>query len=167
MLDDDSMEISDVLAGCEELKGRLNAKFIAPNLNAISKNGYAKERLKPVFDATNIHPAFTFRDGRIALTLPRLGSGKSVWRKFIRSIVSSGNVDPSLLFIVHAGFGVREQEYIKKLIDRYSNFDKVIFNRASMSSCVSLGEGFIGVSLIRRHPGIFADEGEDITPSSH
>ena len=60
---------------------------------------------------------------------------------------NSSRIDDRVIFVVHAGCTVRQQEILLEEINRNMKFKQVIFTQASSASVCNAGLGSIGFAI--------------------
>ena len=63
---------------------------------------------------------------------------------------NSSRIDDRIVFVIHAGCTVRQQELILEEINRNMKFKQVIFTQASAASTCNAGLGSIGFAIYNK-----------------
>ena len=81
----------------------------------------------------------------------RFGKLENVWKKFIRfHLRNVSRIDDRIIYVIHAGCSVRQQEMILSEISRNMRFKQVIFTQASSASVCNAGLGSIGFAIYQK-----------------
>ena len=99
----------------------------------------------------HMRPVLGILNSKIAVIGVRIGKLENVWRRYIRfHLRSSLKLDDRIIFVVHAGCNVRQQEIILEEINRCMRFKQIVFTPASTASTCNSGLGSIGLAVYRR-----------------
>ena len=144
-------EIQDILKEIERIKNRIKAAYILPNTRILYQRGFTDLVTAKICDMFCMHPILGKFNGKLTVVGVRLGKIEKVWTRFIRyHLRSSSRVDDRVIFVIHAGCSVRQQELILKEINRTMKFKHVIFTQASSASVCNSGLGSIGFAIYQK-----------------
>ena len=140
-----------IIEELESLKDKVSTTFIANNADYLYRNGKVSKGLKNICSMFNIHPVLEMRDGRLCLKSVEIGNyERSIIRYVRKQLKKSMEIDPSLLFITHAGCTVSEVKLVKREVNRLMTFDKIKVTRASATISGNSGPGTIGVLFVNK-----------------
>ena len=98
-----------------------------------------------------MHPVLGSYGNKITVLGVRSGKLEKVWKSFIRfHLRNTSRIDDRIVFVVHAGCTVRQQEMILEEIHRNMRFKQVIFTQASSASVCNAGLGSIGFAIYQK-----------------
>ena len=144
-------EIQDILKEIERIKNRIKAAYILPNTRILYQRGFTDLVTAKICDMFRMHPILGKFNDKLTVVGVRLGKIEKVWPRFIRyHLRSSSRVDDRVIFVIHAGCSVRQQELILKEINRTMKFKHVIFTQASSASVCNSGLGSIGFAIYQK-----------------
>ena len=93
-----------------------------------------------------VHPVLILKDSKMMVGAIKIGTQKTVWRKYIESVLkNAGRIDKRLLFITHAGLSYEELQEIEKIVSKKVIFDRVIYQKASPAISINCGMGAFGL----------------------
>lgn len=143
--------VSQILKETEEVKHKIHSTFILPGTQILCQKGFTDKITAKICDLFHLHPVLGTLNSRITVLGVRAGRLEKVWRKYIRfHLRASVKTDDSIIFVVHAGCSVKQQEIILDEINRCMKFKQVIFTAASTASTCNSGLGAIGLAVYRR-----------------
>ncbi len=136
----------------EQIRERVESRFLIPEVNYISRRGYVHPAAAQVVQTLQLHPVLRTRQSRLKVVGVRSGNLENAWKRFIRSTLRrKRKIEPGLVIVSYAGCSVRQQELLKKEILKRIPFEHVIMHKTSfINSCVSGLEG-IGISYYTRN----------------
>ena len=144
----DGAPLHEILDEIERMKSKVKASYVLPNTRIFYQKGYTDKITAQICDIFKLHPVLgTFRN-KLTVMGVRAGKIEKVWKKFIRfHLRNSSRIDDRVIFVVHAGCSVRQQELILQEINRNMKFKQVIFTQASSASVCNAGLGSIGFAV--------------------
>lgn len=144
----DGAPLHEILDEIERMKSKVKANYVLPNTRIFYQKGYTDKITARICDIFKLHPVLgTFRN-KLTVMGVRAGKIEKVWKKFIRfHLRNSSRIDDRVIFVVHAGCSVRQQELILQEINRNMKFKQVIFTQASSASVCNAGLGSIGFAI--------------------
>ena len=81
----------------------------------------------------------------------RTGNLDKAKKRFIRRVLwRKSRIDPTVVFITHAGCTIKEQEEFVNEVLKYIPFEKVIIEKASVSCSSNGGLGTMGLSYLKK-----------------
>ena len=147
----DGASVSEILKESESVKHRIHASFILPGTKILYQKGFTDKITAKICDLFRLHPVLGTLNSKVTVLGVRAGKLETVWRKYIRfHLRSSAKTDDRIVFVVHAGCSVKQQEIILDEINRCKKFKQVVFTPASTASTCNSGLGSIGLAVYRR-----------------
>ena len=144
----DGAPVQEILKSIDRMKNKVKAFYILPSTRIFYQKGYTDKITAQICDAFKLHPVLGSHGNKITVTGVRTGKLERVWKHFIRfHLRNSSRIDDSVVFVVHAGCTVRQQELLLDEINRNMKFKQVIFTQASSASVCNAGLGSIGFAI--------------------
>ena len=138
--------VSEILQSVERMKSKVKASYLLPSI--FYQKGFTNKVTAQICDAFKLHPVLGSFGNKITVLGVRAGKLERVWKRFIRfHLRHSSRIDDRVIFVVHAGCTVRQQELILAEINRKMEFKQVIFTQASSASVSNSGLGSIGFAV--------------------
>ena len=133
-------EVNEIIEKVSEIREKIDAEFIVPDIKIFFRNGYSKKAISRIYDVRHLHPVLKTSKSNINLKYGLAGSLEVAWRKFIRKhLRNKKKIDKSIVYIAHAGLTEKELDGIIKEIQKYVQFEKIIINKCSFSSACNTG----------------------------
>lgn len=143
--------VQQILRESEEIKHKIHASFILPGTKILHQKGFTDHITAKICEVFKLHPVLGVLNSKIAVLGVRAGRLEKVWRKYIRfHLRSSAKTDDRIIFVVHAGCNVKQQEIILDEINRCMKFKQIVFTQASSASTCNSGLESIGIAVYRR-----------------
>ena len=143
--------VPQILKESERVKSKIHASFILPGTKILYQKGYTDSVTAKICDLFRLHPVLGTINSKVMVLGVRAGRLEKVWRKYIRfHLRASAKTDDSIVFVVHAGCSVKQQEIILDEIHRVMKFKHVVFTAASTASTSNSGFGAIGLAVFRK-----------------
>ncbi len=140
--------ISDIIKEIEGMKSRVKAAYVLPNTRILYQRGFTDLFTAKICDMFKLHPILGPFRNKITVLGVRAGKIEKVWKSFIRfHLRNSSRIDDRIIYVVHAGCTVKQQELIQEEINRNMQFKQVIFTQASVSTVCNSGLGSIGLAV--------------------
>ena len=140
--------VQEILTELEIVKSKVKANYILPSTRIFYQKGFTDKITAQICDIFKLHPVLGSYGNRITVLGVRMGKLDAVWKRFIRyHLRNTSRIDDRVIFVVHAGCTVREQELILDEINRNMRFKQVIFTQASSASVCNSGLGSIGFAI--------------------
>ena len=141
--------VEEIIAACDDLRGRISSSFIVPNADYLHTMGYASRGVKNICKLFKIHPVLCTRNGR--LTVKTFYSGnyeKAVMRYICSEFKNSAKISKKQLFITHAGCPSGILTRVREQAASLCQFENVTVTKASavISSCC--GPETVGVLFV-------------------
>ncbi len=139
----ETQKICDLL---EKDRSLISCSMIVRSLETMYHNKRVNRFLFRPCEYFGLHMAFGFRrnDLRpVALYGSRL---EQAWKRYIRmALHKRKKIDKSVLFLIHSGCSVKEQEWILKEVKKYVSFEKIYIQKASATNMCNVGIGTFGL----------------------
>lgn len=146
----DGATVPQILKETESIKGKIHSSFILPGTKILYQKGFTDKVTAKICDLFRLHPVLGTLNSKVTVLGVRAGRLEKVWRKYIRfHLRSTAKTDDSIVFVVHAGCSVKQQEIILDEIHRTMRFKQVVFTAASTASTCNSGLGSIGLAVFR------------------
>lgn len=140
--------VEEILSEIDRVRSKVKASFILPSTRIFYQKGYTDKITAQICDAFKLYPVLGNYKNKITVLGVRAGKLEKAWKSFIRfHLRNSSRIDDSIVFVIHAGCTVRQQELILEEINRNMKFKQVIFTQASSASTCNAGLGSIGFAI--------------------
>lgn len=147
----EGMSVQEIVTELEHIKNKIKASYIIPSTRIFYQKGFTDILTAKICDAFRLHPILGSFQNRITVLGVRFGKLENVWKKFIRfHLRNTSRVDDRIIYVIHAGCSVRQQEMIMSEINRNMRFKQVIFTQASAASVCNAGLGSIGFAIYQK-----------------
>ncbi len=146
----EGVTVAQILKETEEIKHKIHSTFILPGTKILYQKGFTDKVTAKICDLFHFHPVLGTLNSKVTVLGVRAGRLEKVWRKYIRfHLRASAKTDDRIVFVVHAGCSVKQQEIILDEINRCKRFKQIIFTPASTASTCNSGLGAIGLAVFR------------------
>lgn len=143
--------VQKIIKEVESVKMKVRSTFLLPSSKIFYQKGFTDRYTALICDVFNLHPILSVINSKISIVGVHIGKLEKVWKKYIRlHLRNISHIDDEVVFVVHAGCSVRQQEIILKEINRNFQFKHVIFTQASSASTCNAGVGSIGFAIYRK-----------------
>lgn len=143
--------VQEILTEVENIKSKVKASYVLPNTKIFYQKGFTNKITAQICDTFKLHPILGSFRNKITVLGVRAGKMEKVWKEYIRfHLRNSARIDDRIIFVVHGGCTVRQQEMILEEINRNMRFKQVIFTQASSSSVCNAGLGSIGFAIYQK-----------------
>lgn len=140
--------VQEILKEIDRVKTKIKASYLLPSTRIFYQKGYTDRFTARICDAFKLHPVLGSIGNKIRVMGVWTGKIEKVWKKYIRfHLKNSARIDDRVIFVVHAGCTVRQQEQLLEEINRNMRFKQVIFTQASSASVCNAGLGSIGFAI--------------------
>lgn len=140
--------VQEILNEIAYMKSKVKANYLLPSARIFYQKGFTDKVTANICDAFKLHPILGSFKNKITVVGVRVGKLEKVWKTFIRfHLRNSSRIDDRIVFVVHAGCSVRQQEMILEEINRNMKFKQVVFTQASSASVCNAGLGSIGFAI--------------------
>ncbi len=136
----------EIVAASKLLVDKVRCSFIVKNVDYLHKNRLVSTSLQRICRAFNVHPVLTMVDGNMTVKRIFVGNYQKAQIKYIQSeLKDNEGINKELLFVTQAGCTGKEISTVRKEIDKYCTFDKVMVTTASATVSCNCGPHTIGV----------------------
>ena len=143
--------VQEILSEIEQIKSKIKASYILPNTRIFYQKGFTDKITAQICDAFKLHPVLGTMRNKITVLGVRAGKLEKVWKQYIRfHLRKTSHIDDRIVYVVHAGCTVRQQEFLLEEINRNMKFKQVIFTQASSSSVCNAGLGSVGFAIYQK-----------------
>ena len=143
--------LNKILDEIQHVKHKIRCSYILPTAKIFYKRGYTNKVVSEIFDKFQMHPILRNGNNKLAIIGFRTGRLEKAWRKFIRFNLSHiSRIDDSVLFVVHGGFSVKQQDMLLEEINRSMKFKQIMFVQASPASVCNAGLKSLGLAVYRK-----------------
>ena len=143
--------VQEILKEVEAMKSKVKASYLLPSTRIFYQKGFTDKLTAKICDAFRLHPVLGSYNHKITVLGVRAGKMEKVWKQFIRfHLRNSSRIDDRIVFVVHAGCTVRQQEMLLEEINRNMRFKQVVFTQASSASVCNAGLGSIGFAIYQK-----------------
>ncbi len=143
--------VQEILKEVEAMKSKVKASYLLPSTRIFYQKGFTDKITANICDVFKLHPILGSHNNKITVLGVRAGKLEKVWKQFIRfRLRNSSRIDDRIVFVVHAGCTVRQQEMLLEEINRNMKFKQVVFTQASSASVCNAGLGSIGFAIYYR-----------------
>lgn len=144
----EGIPVNDIIREIENIKSRVKASYILPSTRIFYQRGFTDKFTAKICDMFKLHPVLGTFNNKISVLGVRIGKLETVWKSYIRyHLRNSSRIDDRIIYVIHAGCTVKQQEMILEEIKRTMNFKQIIFTQASASSVCNSGLGSIGFAV--------------------
>lgn len=142
----DGMSWEEVAERIRSICPQVRTSFIVDDTEYLLRAGRISPRINTICKAFMVHPVLVLKNSRMVVGAIKIGTQKTVWRKYIESILkNAAGIDKRLLFITHAGLSFEELQEIEKIVRKKIEFEKVIYQKASPAISINCGMGAFGI----------------------
>lgn len=144
----DGVPVHEILKEVEKMKLKVKDSYLLPSTRIFYQKGYTDKITAQICDVFKLHPVLGYFKNKITVVGVRTGKIERVWKQFIRfHLRNTARIDDRVIFVIHAGCSVKQQELILQEINRNMKFKQVIFTQASPASVCNAGLGSIGLAV--------------------
>ena len=143
----EGMPAKDIYNELERIKGNIHTRFIVPGANILHQNQKIRNITVNLCRTFDLHPCISMRQGKVIIKGLYAGNLQKVWKQVIRfTFRNKKKIDREIVFVTHVGCNVKQQEYIKREIQKCIPFKKVLMQKASFSNACITGMETIGIA---------------------
>jgi DegV family protein with EDD domain len=143
---DAGCSVEEIIEAMEEVKTRIHTSFIVDDMDYLARAGQIPKGVAGLAKAFMIHPEIVMKKGKMGLGRFYIGSRESVWKKYIKTCLRAiKHADKRILFITYVGLTIKEQDWIRDMVEKRVKFERIIFQKASPAIAVNSGPGTFGL----------------------
>lgn len=140
------MPRESVLEQIRRMRTQVRTSFVVDDTGYLLQAGRISQRINTICKALMAHPVVQLKNGKMGAGAVKIGTRKSVWKKYVDSTLKgAGKIDTRLLFLTHAGLAYDELREIEKMIGEIITFEKVVYQKASPAISINCGPGAFGL----------------------
>lgn len=146
----EGLDVGEIVEKVEKIRGRIETRFLLPSAEIYFRRGYIEKTVARLCEIFHLYPELKVSQGRLVMMGTRAGKREGAWKRFIcLHLLHKKKISTDILFVSHAGCSVEQQEFISREVLRHVPFQKVIMQRASVSTACSTGIGTFGFAYYR------------------
>lgn len=146
-----------VIEKIQRMRPQVRTSFIVDDTEYLLRSGRISPKINAICKAFMVHPVLVLKNSKMLVGAIKIGTQKTVWRKYIEFVLSNaGRIDKRLLFITHAGLSNEELQEIEKTVRKKIIFDRIIYQKASPAISINCGMGAFGL-LFRLDGSVMAN----------
>jgi hypothetical protein len=112
----------------------------------LARAGQIPKGVAGLAKAFMIHPEIVMKKGKMGLGRFYIGSRESVWKKYIKTCLRAiKHADKRILFVTYVGLTIKEQAWIRDMVEKHVKLERIIFQKASPAIAVNSGPGTFGL----------------------
>ena len=140
--------VNEIMKEIENMRSKIKATYILPSTRIFYQRGLTDRFTAKICDTFKLHPVLGSFGNKISVMGVRVGKIENVWKNYIRfRLRNSNRIDDRIIYVVHTGCSVKQQEFIVEEIKKYNKFDRIIITQASVSSVCNSGLASIGLAV--------------------
>ncbi len=144
-------QVEELCDALNTLKNQIDTTFLMPTIQNYYASGHGGRGIKMFCDAFRLHPIVRMHQSNAKIRGFRTGNLDKAKKRFIRRVLwRKSRIDPTVVFITHAGCTIKEQEEFVNEVLKYIPFEKVIIEKASVSCSSNGGLGTMGLSYLKK-----------------
>ena len=137
---------NEILKELSVIKAKVHTSFIVDDTEYLARAGRLSEKVNRIAKSFFLHPALILKKGKMSAGRIYLGSRERVWHRYIIDSLSvAGQIDPKRAFVTYVGLTSQELAEIEEKIRERSNFEEIIFQKASSAVSANCGPGTFGI----------------------
>ena len=143
--------VEEIVERLVKLKERVVTSFIVPSPNSLYRNGRIGKNVRNICDTLSLRPILYLNQSRIKIRGVVVGNVEGAYKKYIhQQLRNRSKIDKRMLFIINAGCTVKQLEQIQNEVEKYVQFEKVVFQKASATISSNCGLGAFGLIFMRK-----------------
>ena len=141
-------DVADICEKINDMSHHVDAHYILPDANAFYRNGYTKKFVAAACEHLQMHPMVCVRKSKMAIQGFRVGNLESSWKRFIRkTLKNKKRINSDIAIVTHADCSVRELDFICREIRKNMPFQRILVQRASLSTSCNSGIKTFGIAF--------------------
>lgn len=146
----EGLDAGEIVEKVERIRGQIETRFLLPSAEIYFRRGYIEKTVAKLCELFHLYPELKMNQGRLIMIGTRAGKQEGAWKRFIcLHLLHKRRISTDIIFVSHAGCSVEQQEFISREVMRHVPFQKVIIQRASVSTACSTGIGTFGFAYYR------------------
>ncbi len=144
----EGVSVNTIINEINSMKSKVKASYVLPNTTIFYQRGFTDKFTAKICDVFRLRPVLGSFNNKITVMGVRAGKIEKVWKSYIRfHLRNTARIDDRIIYVIHAGCTVKQQELILDEINRNMKFKQIIFTQASASSVCNSGLGSIGFAV--------------------
>ncbi len=147
----DGMSCADIEKNIAKWRAKLVSSYMLPSVHIYGEKGFAGKFITRVGEFFKLHPVIGMINGKLGIHGVGSGRMEKAWRDYIHFYLRNKNrINDDVIFIMHAGLTVRQQEIFLDEVRRHVKFKTVIISHSSVSNICNAGLGSVGFAFFKK-----------------
>lgn len=142
---------------CAELsraKSYVESSFLLPDIRRFYESGFIGARAAAFISYFRLHPRLKLQESCLKICGISAGKLDTAKKHYIRKCLKNRKrVDERVVFIIHAGCTVKQQQEFVDEVLKYVPFENVIIQKVSVSCASCAGIGTMGLAYLKKQKG--------------
>lgn len=144
-LAEEGLSTAEICAELDQMKKRVVSQFLLPGAEALYQGGYTNRYLTMLSRLFQFHPILKMKHSKLNVVGLRNGKMQNAQKHFIhRYLMRKRHINTDVIYITHAGLSVAQLEMIRREVLKCIPFERVIIQKASVSTSCTFGIGTLG-----------------------
>lgn len=145
------IDVDVIVKELEHIREQVRTSFIVGNTEYLAMSGRISAKINAFCQAFMIHPVIVLKNSRMKVGALTIGNRNYAWKKYITATLNTvREIDKRTLFITYAGLTNKELQEIEKQVRRKTDFEHIIYQKASPSISVNCGPGTFALMFVMR-----------------
>lgn len=147
---DEGKNIAEIICQLDLLQKRVNTSFLISRGEYMYQKWNIQKGIVKILNRFPTHLEVRLKGGEIKTSYFKIKFGilQECYRGYIRGILKRARPDGGVLILTHAGCSYEQQEEIRREIEKYVHFNKIIVNTASAVVTCNCGGKSIGLQFL-------------------
>lgn len=142
--------VEDIVEKVNAMKNRVHTRFLLPTAEIFSHNNYTTTAIAKFSKMFRLRPLVTCYQSKMFIVGFYSGELERAWKAFIRKqLRNRKKINPSICFVTFAGCSAKQQEFLRSEIMKRVPFERIIMQKASVSTACNAGMYTIGFSYYK------------------
>lgn len=147
----ENKRVEEICQKMSKLKDLVSTSFIVPSPETLYQNGKIGKGLRKICEALELHPVLRLRQSKTICGGIEIGETEKAYQNYIRhELYKNWKIDTRILFITYAGCSLKQLQEIEKEVEKYVEFDRVVFQKASATISTNCGLGAFGLIYMKK-----------------
>ena len=139
--------LEEVLTELEAYKKKVKLNFLMPFVNRTNDGYDLNVFTRLIMNVFNVEPAFVAKGGRIRVSRLMMGYVRNTPDQFVHTcLTTKKNINTDRLYVTFSGCSPDKRKHILSEIEKYSDFDEIIVNKASGATFCNSGPDAFGLA---------------------
>ena len=149
-LAEDGKTAEDICEELERMKENVQTRFVLPGAGIFNQAGYMRGFGVGMCKILQLHPMVVMKQGKSVPEALLGGTLEKTWKQAIRwHLRKKKKISKEVVFIVHVGCSVKQQEFLMREIRKCLPFKRVIIQKASLTNACCSGIGTVGITYYK------------------